>query len=175
MKDYQGPVFNNQRGAKSTWKNRTPRFARTNQSMSFSTDKQILNDDKDRSPLLKKRLEFEQAVSSRNNTMEESTGKSEYRVPFKPYSIDDSKWDLSPEEEQITRYHRTAKHHSTQSYEPALEKRVAMEEVATNKNKSPVGSSQYSTSVDPEEKVDKNLRKIAKRMTKSQDSYLLFQ
>ncbi len=173
MKNYQGPVFNNQKGNQSNWKNREPRFARTNQSMAFPIDKQSDNDNKERSPLLRERLEFEQPTYLNKNASEESTGRTDYQVPFKHQTIDESKWDLSPDERQSEPiYQRMTKKSSYQTYEPALEKREPLDK--TDSRSSQVEENQHVSTENPERKVDQNLREIAKRMTKSQDSYLLF-
>lgn len=167
MKDYRGPAFNSNKNKDPEWKTSKPHFAQSDRSKYIS-----LNDekskDKDISPLLQKKdfrqPELPQAVDS-----DEPSDKSEYQVAFNKEVVDESKWELSPEEKGDNKTNWSSHKPTTAShYAPAMDKskhKVNVIEVE-EENKEDVADELKS--------VDKNIREIAKRLTKTLDSFLLF-
>lgn len=168
MKDYRGPVFNSNKNKEPEWKNSKPHLAQSDRSQYFS-----LNDektiDKDISPLLKKRKDFPQPHLPQTNESDEPSDKYEYQVAFKKGTIDETKWDLSPENDVDSKTNWSSFKPTTASkYAPAMDKsKFKVNVIDVEKDDS-------EEVADELQSVDKNIREIAKRLTKTLDSFLLF-
>lgn len=174
MNDYKGPVFNKHRNNEPDWKKNQPRFTQSRQAMEFKLhSKQV--DDKEMSPLLKKKKDFPQPHFQQAITNDTPSHKFEYEVAYQSDPVDASKWDLSLDyQSEPSRDWKRTEPTEQSKYAPALDKPKRVRMSQSQEESVEVTEEETVIPNVDEKTIIKNIREIAKRLTKTQDSYLLF-